>query len=71
MTINKDIINKLKVAYYERWQPEEYGYMELEIVSGAVVFTNDIDCNGNPHFGYKSFLDTIKKWEEVANNPTL
>jgi len=59
--INEDTINKLKVAYYERWNPEDYGYMELEITSGAIVFTNGLDCDGNIYFGYNSFLKTIEK----------
>jgi len=59
-----NVINKLKVFYYEKWEPELYGYMSLEITSGAVLFTNDIDCDGNIYFNHKTFLKTIKKWED-------
>jgi len=58
-----DVINKLKVFYYERWNPEEYGYMSLEITSGAVLLTNNIDCDGNIYFNHKTFLKVIEKWE--------
>ena len=68
MNITKEVINKLKVAYYERWNPEDYGYMVLEITSGAVIFSNDLDCSGNPYFCYKSFPKIIKKWEQALKD---
>ena len=68
MNIDKETINKLKVAYYEKWNPEDYGYMSLEVHTGAIVFTNDLDCDGNVYFCYKSFLKRIKKWEAAAND---
>jgi len=64
MKIDISTINKLKINYYEKWNPEQYGYMELELHTGAVVFTNNLDCDGNPYFCYKSFLRVIKKWEQ-------
>lgn len=62
MMITQDTINRLKIAFYERWNPEQYGYMMLEMRTGAILFTNDLDCNGNPHFNHKSFLSIINNW---------
>lgn len=63
--INPEIaINALKVAYYERWNPEDYGYMILEVTSGAIFFSNNLDCDGNMYFNHKTFLKVIKKWGE-------
>lgn len=59
-----EVINKLKVHYYEIWEPDRHKYMVLEAISGAVYFSNDLDCDGNMYFGYKSFLKVIKRWEE-------
>lgn len=63
-----EVINRLKVAYYERWNPEDYGYMILEVTSGAVFFSNNLDCDGNIYFNHKTFIKTIKKWEEKLTN---
>ena len=62
--ITDDIINRLKVSYYERWNSEDYGYMVLELSSGAIFFSNNLDCDGNAYFSYRTFPKVIAKLSE-------
>lgn len=69
--ITKNTIKRLKDYYHNEWNPEQYGYIALEIHTGAICPTNNIDCNGNPHFNYKTFPKRIKKWEDALNQEVI
>lgn len=63
--IERETIERLEEAYANRWDMERYGYMKLEVHTGAIVFTNDLDCDGNVYFCPKSFQRRIDVWKST------
>jgi hypothetical protein len=62
--MNQEIIDKLKRAYHQQWIPSDYKYMVLEPHTGAVIFSNDLDCDGSCYFNRRGFPRIIEKWQK-------
>ena len=46
------------VEYYDSWDEEDYGYVDLTL-DGKLIRTNNLDCDGGRYFNKKTFAKYI------------
>jgi hypothetical protein len=56
----KQLRVKRLIEYAEKWDCEQYGYVAIDY-KGALIRTNNIDCDGMRYFNKKTFIKYIDR----------